>query len=54
MSLLQEYDEVRRFLGNEKYESILQYCDETGTLLSDVLYNEVAYNEYEIWINKKS
>jgi len=50
MSILQEYEKIRSWIGEEKYQAINRYLDaHKDVLLSDVYYNEEAYAKFETW-----
>lgn len=50
MSILQEYEEIRRKLGDKEISMISAFLQEnTQYLLSDVYYNEEVYNKYMAW-----
>lgn len=53
MSVLQEYEQIRKEFGEEKWEQINKYleCNE-NLLLSDVLYKENQYKEFQKWNTK--
>ena len=54
MSILQEYESIRRWIGEEKYQAINRYLDShPDVLLSDVYYNEEAYKKFEAWWNQE-
>lgn len=50
MSILQEYADIRRMIGEDKFQEIEEYlaCHE-DVLLSDIYYNEEAYKKFEEW-----
>lgn len=50
MSILQEYAEIRRMIGEEMYNDIMEYLDcHEDVLFSDGYYNEEAYKKFEEW-----
>lgn len=54
MSILQEYDEIRRIIGEETYNDIMEYLDcHEDVLLSDIYYNEESYEKFKEWNNEK-
>lgn len=54
MSILQEYEEIRAELGENKWQAIDKYLEfNNEVLLSDVLYNENQYKAFEKW-NKET
>ena len=54
MSILQEYDEIRRMIGEDMFQAIEEYlaCHE-DVLLSDIYYNENEWKKFEEWNNKR-
>lgn len=50
MSILQEYEWIRREMGEEKWNKMDEYCITTDTLLSDVLYRKSEYEKFEQWL----
>lgn len=53
MSILQELEEARRFIGEETYKDINKFLDERPALLiSDVYYNKDVWAEFEEWRRK--
>lgn len=57
MSILQEYEEIRKEMGSIRYDVIGDYLNEVNKnrdselFLSDVLYKEAEYKKYETWFN---
>lgn len=50
MSILQEYTEIRKRLGEEKFSHIEKFLDDNPHyFLSDVYYRESVWNEFEDW-----
>ncbi len=50
MSILQEYEELRKELGDKVIKLIEKYCGENpGVFFSDVIYNEENYNKFNEW-----
>lgn len=50
MSVLQEYEEIKKTIGTEKYNQILEFLkNHPHYLLSDVYYRESVWNEMENW-----
>ena len=50
MSILQEYTEIRKRLGEEKFSHIEAFLEKhPHYLLSDVYYRESVWNEFEDW-----
>lgn len=50
MSILQEYTEIRKRLGEEKFSHISKFLDDhPHYFLSDVYYRESVWNEFEDW-----
>ena len=53
MSILQEYEEYRRKLGEKEWKNIDNFLAENDQyLLSDVLYKESVWKIYENWKRK--
>lgn len=53
MSILQEYEEYRRKLGEKEWENIDNFLAKNKQyLLSDVLYKESVWKIYENWKRK--
>ena len=61
MSVLQEYADIRKEIGEEKFSHIEMFLDNhPHYLLSDVYYRESVWKEFETWetaeelaVNKK-
>ena len=59
MSILQEYEEIRKDMGATRYDAIGDYLNEVNKnldselFLSDVLYKEKEYKKFESWFNKQ-
>ena len=50
MSILQEYENIKKQIGDQAYEKINSFLDlHKNYLLSDVFYNEQVYGEFENW-----
>ena len=50
MSILQEYKEIRKRLGEEKFSHISKFLDDNPHyFLSDIYYRESVWNEFEEW-----
>ena len=50
MSILQEYESIRRKIGEKEYKNICQFLEENPkSFLSDVYYNEDAWNHFLLW-----
>jgi len=50
MSILQEYEEIKKSMGSRKYNAIEQYLeDNPNLLLSDVLYKRQEYEKFDEW-----
>lgn len=50
MSILQDYEKIRKSIGEEKYNNIEQYLKEHIELfLSDIYYRESEWNKFEKW-----
>ena len=53
MSILQEYAQIKRTIGEEKYARIMKYLDEYPDILySDVLYKKSEWNKFVAWEKK--
>lgn len=51
-SILQEYEQIRREIGEKKYNAIQKYlATHKNILLSDIYYNEGEWNKFEQWFN---
>ena len=54
MSILQEYEQIRREMGEKKYDSIETYLrTHPNILLSDILYKPECYIDFDKWYNWK-
>ena len=54
MSIMQEYEQIRREMGEKKYDSIEKYIDNhPDVLLSDILYKPEHYINFDKWYNWK-
>lgn len=54
MSIMQEYEQIRREMGEKKYDSIEKYIDtHPDVLLSDILYKPEHYINFDKWYNWK-
>jgi len=54
MSIMQEYEQIRREMGEQKYDSIEKYIDtHPDVLLSDILYKPQNYIDFDKWYNWK-
>ena len=50
MSILQEYDEIRKFIGEEEYSLIQEYLSlHPEVSLADIYYNEEPHNKFQQW-----
>lgn len=50
MSILQEYKQIRKKLGEEKFSHIEMFLsNHPHYFLSDVYYRESVWNEFEAW-----
>ena len=58
MSLFQEYEEARKFIGAKKYDAIETYLDQNDSkgekriFLDDVLYKRDEWDKFEKWYNE--
>lgn len=51
-SISQEYEEIRKQIGEKKYNAIQEYLKtHKNFLLSDIYYNQDAWNKFETWYN---
>lgn len=54
MSILQEYEDIRKQIGEDKYHAIDEYLTEYPQVyLSDIYYNEDEWNKFEEWYRAK-
>lgn len=54
MSILQEYEEYRKRIGEKEWKMINTFLDENRQyLLSDLLYSKNVWQIYEDWKNNK-
>lgn len=54
MSILNEYAEIKKSIGEEKYKQIEQFLEKhPHYYLSDVYYSMRVYKEFEIWAEKQ-
>ena len=55
MSILQEYEQIRREMGEKKYDCIETYLNThpSDLLLSDILYKSEHYIDFDKWYNWK-
>ncbi|HEY8891042.1 MAG TPA: hypothetical protein VIM70_12385 [Clostridium sp.] len=54
MSIMQEYEQIKKEIGEEKYNSIEKYLEVNPDLfLSDLYYKESEWNKFEEWYNKR-
>lgn len=54
MSIMQEYEQIRREMGEQKYDSIEKYINtHPDVLLSDILYKPEHYTNFDKWYNWK-
>ena len=50
-STLQEYEDVRKNLGEEKWKALMNYLDaHKDILLSDVIYKQAEFEKFEKWL----
>ena len=50
MSILQEYEKIRKDFGEERYSHIEAFLEaHEHYLLSDVYYRESVWKEFEVW-----
>lgn len=54
MSILQEYEQIRREIGEDKYNAIEKYLElHQDILLSDIYYTREGWNKFEDWYRKE-
>lgn len=54
MSILQEYEQIRKQIGEEKYSQIEEFLENYPQyLLSDVYYRKSVWDEMENWIKSR-
>lgn len=54
MSLLQEYEEIRKEIGEDTYHAIEKYLNIHKDLyLSDIYYKRDEYEKFNKWYSKK-
>jgi hypothetical protein len=54
MSILSDFEEVRKRIGDEKYNAIDDYLKLNPDLfLDNVLYRQSEWEKFEEWYNKK-
>ena len=54
MSILQEYEAVRKQIGEEKYQQIQDFLkNHPHCFLSDIYYKKSVWDEAEKWIKAK-
>lgn len=52
MSILQEYESIRKQIGEEEYQGIIEYLNINKNLyLSDIYYNQSNYLKFKKWFN---
>lgn len=50
MSILQEYEDIRKSIGEDKYNAIEEYLNLHKDLyLSDIYYKQEEYEKFEKW-----
>ena len=50
MSIMQEYEQIRREMGEKKYDSIEKYIDNhPDVILSYILYKKENYIKFDKW-----
>lgn len=56
MSILQEYESIHYTLGDDTWNAIDEYLatERTDLLLSDVLYKEKCWNDFENWYKERN
>ena len=54
MSILQEYENIRKEIGEDKYNAIEKYLNShKDILLSDVYYTREGWEAFEDWYRKE-
>ncbi|MBN2838338.1 MAG: hypothetical protein JXM74_06240 [Fusobacteriaceae bacterium] len=54
MSILQDYENIRKSIGENEYQKIEDYLSENKSLyLSDIYYNEDENNKFQLWKKRK-
>jgi hypothetical protein len=54
MSILQEYQEIRKDIGEETYNAIETYLNcHPGLYLSDIYYKRAEWEKFEKWHKKQ-
>ena len=54
MSILQEYEQIRKDIGEDKYNAIERYLNKhQDILLSDIYYTREGWDNFEKWYNKE-
>lgn len=53
MSILQEYEIIRKEIGEDKYNAIEKYLNtHQGVLLSDIYYTQKGWTKFSEWYDK--
>lgn len=53
MSILQEYESIRKEIGEDKYNAIEKYLNShRDILLSDIYYTREGWEAFEAWYEK--
>lgn len=54
MSILQEYEQIRREIGENKYKAIEKYLKlHQDILLSDIYYTKEGWDKFNNWYEKE-
>lgn len=54
MSILQEYEDIRKSIGEDKYNAIEKYLNiHKDVLLSDIYYTPEGWDKFEDWYKKE-
>jgi len=54
MSILQEYETIRKQIGEKEYSDINKYLDKhSKVLLSDIYYKKSAWDKFKTWQAKQ-
>ena len=51
MSILQDFEEARKIIGEEKWNAIPTYLEVSNLFLDDVVYNQENWAKFEEWFN---
>ena len=51
MSILQDFEEAKKLIGEEKWNALPQYLEVSNLFLDDVIYNQEEWAKFEKWYN---